>query len=176
MSIRNALLSIISIEPCGVNQLRQTFEERTNHTWPVNVGQVYQTIRRLHRDGFIEHIGTESGTAGKNAEIYQITDTGRQALVEWWRSPTLKTRDDRDELVIKVAMNALLEGNTLELIQQQREATMSELREIIRIKAKTTPTQSAERLLLERKVFELEAETRWLDHIETLASPKDQRS
>ena len=81
MSIKYALLSLLSQQPCGVGQLRQTFESRTANTWPINVGQVYQTMQRLNRDGLIEHIGTDSGTAGRNAEIYQITEEGKLALV-----------------------------------------------------------------------------------------------
>lgn len=173
MTIRNALLSLISLKPTGVGNLRQIFEKQTHGTWPINVGQVYQTIQRLHRDGLIEHIGTESGTPGRNAEVYQITELGKQTLVQWWRKPTLKTRDDRDELVIKLSMAALLDTNVKEIIQNQREATMAELREITRMKAETQPTRSAQRLLLERRIFDLEAEARWLDHIETLSPAKE---
>lgn len=173
MSIKYALLSLLSQQPCGVGQLRQTFESRTANTWPINVGQVYQTMQRLNRDGLIEHIGTDSGTAGRNAEIYQITEEGKLALVQWWLSPTIKSRDDRDELVIKVAMAALVGANLTELIQKQREAAMTELRAITKLKASTPPEQSAQRLLLERRIFDLEAEARWLNHIETLSPPKE---
>ena len=90
----------------------------------------------------------------------------------------MRPRDDRDELVIKIAIAAQLAVshttmvNLRELIQTQRRATMSELREITRLKAQTPAEQSAERLLYERRIFDLEAEARWLDHVETLATPR----
>lgn len=109
----------------------------------------------------------------KTRRIYQITEEGKLALVQWWLSPTIKSRDDRDELVIKVAMAALVGANLTELIQKQREAAMTELRAITKLKATTPPEQSAQRLLLERRIFDLEAEARWLNHIETLSPPKE---
>ena len=119
MSIKLALLSLLADHPRGVGQLRHDFEDITKHTWPVNVGQVFQTIQRLERDGLIAHHGSEIGETGRSADIYAITQAGRDVVHDW-----------------------------------------------------LTTEQSAERLLYERRIFDLEAEARWLDHVETLATPR----
>ena len=178
MSIKLALLSLLADHPRGVGQLRHDFQDITTHTWPVNVGQVFQTIQRLERDGLIAHHGSEIGETGRSAEIYAITQAGRDVVHDWLTTASMRPRDDRDELVIKIAIAAQLAVsdttmvNLRELIQTQRRATMSELREITRLKAQTPAEQSAERLLYERRIFDLEAEARWLDHVETLATPR----
>ena len=178
MSIKLALLSLLAEHPRGVRQLRHDFQDITTHTWPVNVGQVFQTIQRLERDGLITHHGSEIGETGRSAEIYAITQAGRDVVHDWLTTASMRPRDDRDELVIKIAIAAQLAVsdttmvNLRELIQTQRRATMSELREITRLKAQTPAEQSAERLLYERRIFDLEAEARWLDHVETLATPR----
>ena len=59
MTVRNALLALLEQGPMYGYQLRAEFERRTGATWPLNVGQVYTTLSRLERDGFVE--GTENG-------------------------------------------------------------------------------------------------------------------
>jgi DNA-binding PadR family transcriptional regulator len=54
MSIRHALLALLSEGPKYGLQLRQEFEARTGEVWPLNVGQVYTTLQRLERDGLVE--------------------------------------------------------------------------------------------------------------------------
>ena len=54
MSIRHALLALLSEGSKYGLQLRQEFETRTGEVWPLNVGQVYTTLQRLERDGLIE--------------------------------------------------------------------------------------------------------------------------
>lgn len=46
-----AFLSMLSEHPRSVGKLKTDFENRTRNTWPINIGQVYQTIKRLTRDG-----------------------------------------------------------------------------------------------------------------------------
>ena len=50
MSVRHALLALLSEGPKYGLQLRQEFEARTGEVWPLNVGQVYTTLQRLERD------------------------------------------------------------------------------------------------------------------------------
>jgi len=45
MSIKHALLALLSEGPKYGLQLRQEFETRTGEVWPLNVGQVYTTLQ-----------------------------------------------------------------------------------------------------------------------------------
>ncbi len=54
MSVRHALLALLSEGPKYGLQLREEFEMRTGEVWPLNVGQVYTTLQRLERDGLVE--------------------------------------------------------------------------------------------------------------------------
>ena len=60
MSVRHAMLALLSEGPKYGLQLREEFEARTGEVWPLNVGQVYTTLQRLERDGLVE-----SGGAGE---------------------------------------------------------------------------------------------------------------
>jgi DNA-binding PadR family transcriptional regulator len=70
MSVRHALLALLSEEPKYGLQLPEEFEARTGEVWPLNVGQVYTTLQRLERDGLVESDGAEEGPQ----KAFQITD------------------------------------------------------------------------------------------------------
>jgi DNA-binding PadR family transcriptional regulator len=54
VSVRHALLALLSEGPKYGLQLQKEFEARTGEVWPLNVGQVYTTLQRLERDGLVE--------------------------------------------------------------------------------------------------------------------------
>jgi DNA-binding PadR family transcriptional regulator len=73
MSVRHALLALLSQGPKYGLQLRDEFEERTGEVWPLNVGQVYTTLQRLERDGLVESDDDAEGGAQKS---FRITNEG----------------------------------------------------------------------------------------------------
>ncbi len=99
MSVRHALLALLSEGPKYGLQLRHEFEERTGEVWPLNVGQVYTTLQRLERDGLIESDGEEEAGPQKS---FRLTTAGGAELDTWLRTPPDLSSPPRDELVIKV--------------------------------------------------------------------------
>jgi hypothetical protein len=95
MSIRHALLALLSEGPKYGLQLRQEFESRTGEVWPLNVGQVYTTLQRLERDGLVESDDPEGDGPQKG---FRITPAGARPIWPprpatnwssrcWWRCP-----------------------------------------------------------------------------------------
>src|SRR2546429_644338 len=84
MSVRHALLALLSEGPKYGLQLRQEFEAKTGEVWPLNVGQVYTTLQRLERDGLVESDDAESDGPQKG---FRITPAGQGELMEWLRTP-----------------------------------------------------------------------------------------
>ena len=80
MSIRHALLALLSEGPRYGLQLRQEFEERTGDVWPLNVGQVYTTLQRLERDGLVRV--DEAGDDDRQ-KCFRITSDGATELAAW---------------------------------------------------------------------------------------------
>ena len=72
MSVRNALLALVSLQPAGVYRLKQMFEDQTCGAWPLNIGQVYQTMQRLERTGCV--VSHQETNAGRDSEVFEITD------------------------------------------------------------------------------------------------------
>jgi DNA-binding PadR family transcriptional regulator len=166
MSIKYGLLALLERGPRHGYQLRAEFDAATGATWPLNVGQVYTTLDRLERDGFVAQDG-EADADGRIA--YRITDDGRRELRGWFGSPVSAKAAPRDELAIKLALAVTTPGvDVLSVVQTQRTATISALQELTRLKAGIgDPTDDlAWSLVLDSLVFRAEAEIRWLDHCE----------
>ena len=134
MSVRNALLALVAQQPAGVYRLKQMFEEQTCGAWPLNIGQVYQTMQRLERDGqVVSHAETN---AGRDSEVFELTDAGRDVLNAWWSTPVPREHPERDELVMKLAVAAADPTVDVEaMIQTQRRSTLGSLRDVTRLKA-----------------------------------------
>ena len=67
MSVRHALLALLSEGPKYGFQLRQEFEEGTGDVWPLNLGQVYSTLQRFEHSGHIESDDSAVGTDPKRS-------------------------------------------------------------------------------------------------------------
>lgn len=152
-------------------QLRQEFEARTGGTWPLNVGQVYTTLGRLERDGLVEGNGEPDGE-GRIA--YRLTPQGRETVARWWTEPVPHDQTPRNELAIKLAIAVTVPGvDVSHIVQTQRVATMTHLRDLTLLKREQHGDDLAWELVLESLVFADEAELRWLDHVEARLTPLD---
>lgn len=172
MSIKYALLALLLDEPRSASQLQSRFADATAGVWPLNIGQVSQTLGRLHRDGHIESAGVITGPSGHSAERYQLTSSGRALVDAWFTTPVAQPTADRDELVTKVTLaQTRTDLDLIHLLDTQRASIMEELRALNR-RTRTLPdTRTTDRLLVEKRIFELEAQARWLDRVETLHAP-----
>lgn len=167
MSVRQSLLAILDQGACYGYQLRSEFDRRTGSTWPLNVGQIYNTLERLERDGL-----AEKGDVDDQGHVYwQITDAGRTEVQLWLSSPVERSAGTRDELAIKLAVAATLPGvEVADVIQTQRRASLAQLQSLQRTKYAGAdpdgPEELAWALVVDSMIFQAEAEVRWLDHTE----------
>ena len=167
MSIKHSLLALLAPGPRHGYQLRAEFEARTGGTWPLNIGQVYSTLQRLQRDGLVEPADEEPADAAESRIAYRLTTEGRAEVDDWFRTPVDAGSDPRDELAIKLALGVGLDDVDLGiLVQAQRSAGLRRLQEYTRLKRTADESDLAWELVLDRLIFNAEAQLRWLDHVE----------
>ncbi len=162
MSVRHALLALLSEGPKYGLQLRQEFEESTGEVWPLNVGQVYSTLQRLERDELIESDDSEEEVGPQKA--FRITDVGRQELDEWLSTPPDMTSPPRDELVIKVLAALRVPGISVhDVIQVHRRYLVELMQQWTRLKEDEADFDLAFALVVDAELFRLDSVVRWLD-------------
>ena len=147
MSVRHAMLALLSEGPSYGLQLREEFEARTGDVWPLNVGQVYTTLQRLERDGLVVSEGDDEGPQ----KAFRITDDGIRELDAWLRTPPDLSSPPRDELVMKILIALRVPGaNVSEVIQAHRRYLVELMQQWTRIKEDDTGSDLSMLLALSR--------------------------
>jgi DNA-binding PadR family transcriptional regulator len=163
VSVRHALLALLSERPKYGLQLRQEFEARTGEVWPLNVGQVYTTLQRLERDGLVESEGAGDGPQ----KAYGITEDGRRELLTWLQSPPDDAQPPRDELLIKVLVAVQVPGvDVHDVIQVHRRHLVALMQRYTAVKADAAEGDVALALVVDAELFRIEGAVRWLDSAE----------
>jgi DNA-binding PadR family transcriptional regulator len=169
MAVREGLLALLDDEPRYGYQLKTEFEQATGGVWPLNVGQVYTTLERLVRDGFV--VVDEAGGVPAQ-KTYAITAAGRAELGAWWQAVPAEDPPPRDELMLKVLM-AIERGQShaLEVITHHRTALTALLQRHRRERRWTANDGDREALaaalVTDALVVRAEADLRWLDLCES---------
>jgi DNA-binding PadR family transcriptional regulator len=164
MSVRHALLALLSEGPKYGLQLGQEFEARTGDVWPLNMGQVYTTLQRLERDGLVESDGAGEDGPQKG---FRITDAGAEELQAWLRTPPDTSAPPRDELVIKVLIAIRLPGvDVLDMVQVHRRHLVETMHHYTRLKEEAGEHDIGLLLVADAEIFRLDAVVRWLDAAE----------
>jgi DNA-binding PadR family transcriptional regulator len=161
MSVRHALLALLSEGPKYGLQLRQEFEARTGEVWPLNVGQVYTTLQRLERDGLVE---AEDDVEEGPQKGFRLTAEGEAELAHWLRTPPDLSSPPRDELVIKVMVALRMPGTDVhEVIQVHRRYLVELMQQWTHLKEDEAQFDLGFALVVDAELFRLDALVRWLD-------------
>ena len=167
MSVRHALLALLSEGPKYGLQLREEFEANTGQVWPLNVGQVYTTLQRLERDGLVMALGDGEELEPGPQKAYRITDAGSAELAQWLRVPPDLSTPPRDDLVMKVLIAVRVPGTDVaEVIQAHRRYLIQLMQEWTRLKEDDNGNDLAFSLVVDSELFRLDSVVRWLDAAE----------
>ncbi len=181
MSVRHALLALLSEGPKYGLQLREEFEARTGEVWPLNVGQVYTTLQRLERDELVE--AEDDSKDAKDArdakddakedvrdskdgpqKRFHLTEAGRVELARWLRTPPDMSSPPRDELVMKILVALRVPGTDVHaVIQAHRRYLVELMQQWTRIKEAEAEHDLSLSLVVDAELFRLDSVIRWLD-------------
>jgi DNA-binding PadR family transcriptional regulator len=81
MSLRFALVNLLSGEPMSGYDLAGRFSESMANTWPAQHSQIYPELAKLVADGWI----TQTGEGPRGKKLYETTPAGLEALRSWLR-------------------------------------------------------------------------------------------
>ena len=160
MSVSHTLLGLLEVEPRHGYDLKRAYDERFGVDRPLKPGQVYATLGRLERDGFVATVATERA-GGPDRTRYAVTPDGVLDLDRWFGSPEGPMPYLQPVLFAKVVL-ALQSGRDAEaVIGLQRAEHLASMRALTEQKRGADLDRV---LALDHALFHLEADLRWLDH------------
>jgi DNA-binding PadR family transcriptional regulator len=161
---QEVVLAMLAKEPSSGSRLRARLNDALGPLGEdVNDGQIYVTLSRLEKAGFIARHGTDAPEAGR--KVYELTATGQERVAEWlsevsWPKPDLA----EFHLKLVAAAQAGL-ADPIGIVDAQRRELLRRLWEVERA-AMAEPEDSSAGLLLEGIVLRLQADLRWLEACE----------
>jgi DNA-binding PadR family transcriptional regulator len=160
MSVPHTLLGLLEVEPRHGYDLKRAYDARFGHDRPLKPGQVYATLGRLERDGFVVVAGTDRDS-GPDRTRYAVTREGVTDLDRWFLRPEGPAPYLHSVLFAKVVLALQSGRDARQVLETQRSEHLTTMREL------TEQKQGADldRVLgLDFVLFHLEADLRWLEH------------
>jgi DNA-binding PadR family transcriptional regulator len=154
-----ALLGLLTHQPSYGYDLKQHYDRFFGLRKQLAFGQVYSTLARMVRDGFVRPVGEESG-AGPDRKKYEVTPAGRERLEVWMRTPDVPSASLQSNLFAKTVVALLVDGDAEGLLDVQRAEHMARMRELTRLKQSSDVMHV---LLYDHALFHIEADLRWID-------------
>jgi DNA-binding PadR family transcriptional regulator len=87
MSLEYAILGFLNYHPYSGYDLKKIFDDSVWHFWPADQSQIYRTLARLTKEGFVEMEKVVQEDR-PDRKIYHITSNGQAELLKWLAGPT----------------------------------------------------------------------------------------
>ncbi|MFC9278133.1 PadR family transcriptional regulator [Streptomyces collinus] len=97
MSLKHALLGLLSERPASGYDLLKTFDTSLANVWPATQSQIYTELTRLAGAGLI----TVAAEGPRGRKEYALTDEGLAEL-RHWLTETAPQRNTRSDILLRV--------------------------------------------------------------------------
>jgi DNA-binding PadR family transcriptional regulator len=162
MRVRDALLALLARGPAHGYQLKLDYERVTANR-AINVGQIYQTLERLQREGLI---GRQDPDGSERRVLYHATEAGRAGALELLLDTSDPHSPGSSAAVAKVLLAAQVpDFDPMDVLDAQRAALMRTV-QMTRRRMRGRDFDLIERLAIEANLAVSEAELRWFDLFE----------
>jgi PadR family transcriptional regulator AphA len=95
-----AILGMLSFEPKSGYEISKAIQNSTAFFWSESDGQLYPILKRLHEEGLVTFIESNS-EEGRSKKVYTLTEDGHTALQDWLKQePT--TFNIRNEFLLQL--------------------------------------------------------------------------
>lgn len=135
MSTAHVLLGLLAAGPRHGYDLKRVHDERLPRAKPLAFGQVYATLARLERDGYVAEAGHDRDS-GPDRTSYTLTEAGRQHLDAWLTDVEPPAPYVTGELFTKVVVALLAAdgGTARAYLSAQRAAHLARMRQLTAVK------------------------------------------
>jgi DNA-binding PadR family transcriptional regulator len=115
-----AVLGALSVESMTGYAIREAIHDVLGHFWSESFGQIYPTLSALESRGLVRR---QAGTTSRASSTFEITDTGRDHLLNLLRQPVQST-PPRNGLLLRLFFGRTLGADACRelLLAAQAEA------------------------------------------------------
>lgn len=161
MSVKHAILTLLSHSPRHRYDLKVSFESMVHKQWNLNSGQIYTTVDRLIRDGFVQETQEEKS----GLKVYCITENGLDEVQQWLLEPN-EISLLHDEFFFKLLCAKELNFSHLtEMIKQQKKMIIKSILQLQQLRKSIDYSQENDAIhyLIDGKILHLEADIKWIE-------------
>lgn len=134
MSLKYAILGLLDQGPKTGYEIKVYFRDTIKNFWNVSDGQLYPTLKNLVEEGLIAK-REEKEEGGGTRQVYQITDWGKKAFLEWLRTPERSIPELKEPFLLKLLFfDRLEEDEALRQIDIQIRLTEDAIEEFKEIR------------------------------------------
>jgi len=119
MSLRHALLGLITVQPATGYEVTQWFDDSLSHAWHASHSQIYPELARLQEAG-LAHVVSEGP---RGSRTWAATDDGRAELRRWLLESE-PNRNVRNESALRWFLVFLLEPADRRVVFERELAYM----------------------------------------------------
>jgi DNA-binding PadR family transcriptional regulator len=159
MSIAKTFLGLLETGPRHGYDLKRSYDDRFGKDKPLAYGQVYATLARLLKHGFVTVDSVEPGD-GPERKRYAITDEGVADVETWLGQPEAPDLYLQSTLYQKVVLAMLTGRPAADILDTQRAEHLKLMRALTQRK---TEGDIVDKLVCDHALFHLEADLRWLE-------------
>ncbi|HEY8482325.1 MAG TPA: PadR family transcriptional regulator [Spirillospora sp.] len=161
MSTPAILLALLAERAKHGYELKREHDERLPGAKPLPYGQVYSTLQRLERDGFVTVAGVVQ-EGGPERTLYELTPKGEERVRQWLAETEPPLPHVGGALFARVIMALVTGGDAHAALDRQRAAHLERMRELTR--EKSEPDASAAAVLAaDYALLHLDADLRWME-------------
>jgi DNA-binding PadR family transcriptional regulator len=125
MSLRYALLGLLTAEPMNGYSIKALFNEAIDFIWQAELSQIYRELGLLQKEGLVNSM-IEPQSDRPNKRIYSITAAGRDAFSSWLLSvPETLAMPKRDELMLRMFFGSVAGEK---VVREELERYLSQMR------------------------------------------------
>ncbi len=163
MSAGHALLGLLAEGKRHGYDLRRQYQRRFPAAKPLAAAQIYTTLDRLVRDGFVVAGATER-VGGPDRTVFAVTVSGRVELQRWLSQVEPPSEFVANLLSMKVTLALLVadEDVAADFLSRQRAAHLARMREYTKVKS-DPDTDLLRVIAADYAINHLDADLRWIE-------------
>lgn len=124
---RYPILGMLSFGAKSGYEIGKAIQNSTNYFWSESDGQLYPLLKQLTEEGLVSCTESEKLPGKHGKKIYEITDEGQAALLDWLRQPPV-TFTVRNEFLLQLFFgHALSWQENRNKIKMRQEQLQQEL-------------------------------------------------